>query len=171
MQTTHFVYAALFAATLALAGCDVSVREHEQGESVDVRTPIADVSVRTDEPADTGLPVYPGAQPQRHNDGRDNANVRVDVPFVDVQVAAASFESADAPEKIAAFYAKEMRIYGDVTECRGELDFSASGPVCKGSGSGTIQLGVGTEDAHRIVVVKPRGGASEFAVVYVRTTT
>jgi hypothetical protein len=171
MQITSCALVPIVALTLALAACDVSVRDHDQGESVDVRTPVADISVRTEEPADTGLPVYPGAQLQRNGQGRENANVRVELPFVDVHVAASTFESADAPEKIAAFYTKEMRTYGDVTQCLGELDFRKSGPVCRNNSSGTIQLGVGTDDHHRMVVVKPRAGASEFAVVYVRTTT
>ena len=170
MQTTSFALAPIVAVTLALAACDVSVRDNDHGESVDVRTPVADISVRTEEPADTGLPVYPGAQLQRNDKGRENANVRIDLPFVDVQVAAATFDSADAPELIAAFYTKELRTYGNVTECRGELDFRKSGPVCRSNSSGTIQLGAGTEDHHRMVVVKPRGGASEFAVLYVRTS-
>jgi hypothetical protein len=171
MHTTALALAPVAAFALALAACDVSVRDGDRGESVDVRTPVADISVRTEEPADTGLPVYPGAQLQRNESGRDNANVRIDMPFVDVQVAAATFHSADAPETIAAFYAKELRTYGEVTECRGELDFRESGPVCRQNGSGTTQLGAGTENDHRMVVIKPRRGASEFSVVYVRTRT
>ena len=170
MHTTALAFAATLAATLCVAACDVSVREGEHGEHVDVRTPMADISVSTEKAADTGLPVYPGARLQRNDDGRENANVRVNVPFVDVQVAAATFESSDAPGKIVAFYVKEMETYGKVTECRGELDFQRSGPVCRGNNSGTIQLGVGAENDHRMVVVKPRAGASEFAVVHVRTS-
>jgi hypothetical protein len=62
-----------------------------------------------------------------------------------------------------------MRQYGDVLECRGEVDFTGDRPVCRERSSREIQLVAGEQRAHRLVVVKPRGDAAEFALVYVRT--
>jgi len=91
-----------------------------------------------------------------------------------VKVVAAKFEGDDDPEAIVDFYKKEMRSFGDVTECRGDLDFrgrpGSQRPVCREKPSSReIQLVAGTEERHRIVVVKPRGRGSEFAVVYIQT--
>ncbi len=164
-----------FPALVLLAACSVDVRENARGEQedVDIRTPVGDLSVRTSvEAPDTGLPVYPGARPTRDND--DSANVTIDTPFFGLDVVAATFESDDAPDAILAFYRNEMKTYGGVTECRGDIDFKwrrgANTPVCKETTrERDVQLVVGTERRHRTVSVKPRGAGSEFAVVYVQT--
>jgi hypothetical protein len=89
-------------------------------------------------------------------------------------VIAANYESDDAQDKILDFYRREMRTYGPVTECRGDIDFRG-GPggrraVCQERPSERdIQLVTGTEDRQRLVSVKPRSGGSEFSLVYVNT--
>jgi hypothetical protein len=157
---------------LPVTACGIDVREAEQGKDVDIRTPVGALSVRTDvKSPDTGLPVYPGAQPFRGN-GRDseNADVRVASSWFGVKVVAAQYESGDVPDKVLDYYRQEMKVYGEVTECRGEVDFRNGRPVCKERGrSRDIQLVTGTEERQRIVVVKPRGSGSEFALVYVDT--
>src|SRR5687768_17201379 len=118
---SHLMLAACFA--LLPIGCGLDVREDESGgrADVEVRTPVGGVSVRTNgEIPDTGLPAYPRARASRDDDS-GNADVRVSLPFVDVKVAASNFEHDDAPEAILAFYRTEMRKYGDVVECRGDI--------------------------------------------------
>ena len=162
---------------LLLAACTVNVREQESGEQtdVDVSTPLGGVSVRTNvEPTDTGLPVYPGARLLREDGEPESARVNIGTSLFGVKVVAASFEGDDAPERIVDFYKNEMRTYGSVTECRGDIDFrgqpGAQQATCKERPtSREIQLVVGTEERHRIVAVKPRGGGSEFALVYIQT--
>jgi hypothetical protein len=178
MPTSHQRFATTVGALgllLPLVGCSIDVRETPSGKhsDVDIRTPAGHVSVRTDVDAhDTGLPVYPGARPAR--DDRDSANVNVGSAWFGVKVVAAKFESDDAPEQILNFYKSEMRSYGRVTECRGNVDFKgrrhAKEPVCEEKPSRTdVQLLAGTEDRQRIVSVKPMGGGSEFAIVYLET--
>src|SRR5688572_12982422 len=151
-----------FAAVLTLAGCGVDVREQEESgaRAVDIRTPVGGLSVRTDVdvPA-TGLPLYPGARPLREDHDHGSANVDIGFPFVNLKVVAAKFEHADAPDAILAFYRNALRTYGDVVECRGEVDFRGrmgrSRPVCDERRSAReTQLVVGTEERHRLVVVK-----------------
>lgn len=174
VRTGRLTLLALVLGVLPLAACNVSVREGERGDEVDVHSPLADISVRENAAPDTGLPVYPGATPVKKGDDVEGANVSVNIPFVDISVAAATYESAAAPQAIVEFYREAMRGYGEVVECRGEIDFERRGgsraPVCTEARSdGEIQLAVGAGDDHRLVSVKPRGGASEFAVVHVRT--
>jgi hypothetical protein len=159
---------------LPVTACGIDVRGAEQGtgKNVDIRTPVGALSVRTDvKNPDTGLAVYPGAQPFRE-DGREpeSANVNISSSWFGVKVVAAKFESVDAQEKVLAFYRQEMKAFGDVTECRGEVDFRNRLPVCKENAyAREIQLVTGTEERQRIVVVKPRGSGAEFALVYVDT--
>jgi hypothetical protein len=118
--------------------------------------------------------VHPGARPQRRGRGRGptNANVRIDSPLFDLRVAAAEYEDDAPPSDIIEFYKKEMAAYGEVLECRGNLDFEGRRvrPACRERwGSRDVSLVVGTEREHRIVAVEPRGSGSKFALVHVRT--
>lgn len=160
---------------LPLVGCSIDVKETQSGNhsDVDIRTAAGHVSVRTDvDVRDTGLPIYPGARPAR--DDRDSANVDVGATWFGVKVVAAKFESDDAPERVLDFYKNEMRGYGRLTECRGNVDFKGRRnereAVCKEKPwRPDVQLLTGTEDRQRIVSVKPLAGGSEFALVYVET--
>lgn len=167
---------AVVAASLLFAACGMDVDRDAQGHNtkVDIRTPFGDVNVRTDVDASaTGLPIYPGSRPaqtRRHEPER--AGVNVGNSYFGVKVVAAKFEHKDAPEPIVAYYKQAMKKYGEVLECHGNIDFRGpdSRPVCKERRrSQETQLVAGTEDRHRIVVVKPLGSGSEFSAVYIET--
>ena len=164
--------AALLAALVPLAACTVDVRNEESGRraEVDIRTPVGDLSVRTDvDPRDTGLRVYPGARAARDDDP-DSARVSIGSSWFGLDVVAANFQSTDAPERVADFYRNEMKTHGDVIVCRGDVDFAKGRVICREDASSRhVQLAVGTEARHRIVDVKPSGSGSEFALVYIRT--
>src|SRR5687767_9792335 len=123
---------ALSLMSMTLTGCSVEVsgRDETGNANVDISTPAGGVSVRTDEPADTGLPVYPGATIVRERGESENANVDVSAFGVGVRVAAGKFESGDGNDKVLAFYRDAMRRYGPVTECEGEVDFEGDRAVC-----------------------------------------
>jgi hypothetical protein len=172
------IRASVFLSALLLSACGVDVRTSEQGtrKEVDIRTSLGDLSVRTAVDATaTGLPLYPGARPLRDGDGPETADVRIGTAFFGMELVAAKFESEDAPEAVVGFYRNEMKAYGAVMECRGEIDFrgrrGARQPVCKRKllPSAATQLVVGTEGRHRLVAVKPRGRGSELAIVYIQT--
>jgi hypothetical protein len=160
-----------FACAVLLAACDVSVKngEGDKTNQVDIRTPVGDLSVRTDASAsDTGLPVYPGARPVRDDDDSGSADINIGTSLVGLRIVATKFESADTPAAVINFYKDKMKTYGEVKECSGDFDFEGEQAICKDkAGSGEIQLVAGTENQHRIVSVKERGSGSEFAVVYI----
>jgi hypothetical protein len=166
--------AALTLAALSLIACDVDVHEKGKDKNVDVHTAFGDISVRTSEGGpDTGLPVYPGAQPLRDEDEEpENADIKVASSHFGMHVAAAKFESKDAPQAIVDFYKDKLGSYGAVIECKGEIDFEGEPgqPVCREKpDSSEIQLVAGaSEENHRMVAVKPRGSGSEFAVVHIQ---
>ena len=175
-RTAPMIFVVVFPALL-LAACGIDVREEEHGDKkqVEIRTPVGDMQVNTniDAPA-TGLPVYPGARPLQDGDEPRSADVNIAASLFGLKVVAAKFESDDVPQQIIDFYRKELRTYGVVTECRGEIDFKGRAgsqrAVCnERRSSDDIQLVAGTEERHRIVSIKPRRSGSEFALVYIQT--
>ena len=169
--------AALAAVALPLAACNVDVSEHQEDgrAAVEITTPLGDLSVRTNvDAADTGLAVYPRARPLKDENEPENANVNVGNSFFGVKVVAAKFESEDPQHRVVEFYRNELRSFGEVTECRGDIDFRRRGgarrPVCREKPfEHDLQLLAGPEDQQHIVSVKPRGDGTEFALVFVQT--
>jgi len=161
---------AVLPALLLATGCAV-VREEEDGKTtrVAISTPVGGLAARTGEnTGDTGLPVYPGAQLSRDEGDGDfeRANVAIGTPWFGLRVIAAEYESGEPPERILDFYRDQLKSFGDVTECRGDVNFRNGNPECGSQPrSDQVQLLVGTEQRHRIVSVKPRGSGTEFALV------
>jgi len=156
------------------AGCTIKEDKEAKGaKNVSIQTPFGGLKVRTQaEPAETGLALYPGARRVAQADDREHsANVSVSLPVVRLKVVAMKFETDDPPEKVLAFYRKELQKHGAVTECRGSASFDRGGQVrCvenKPAGEDETELVAGTEERHRIVVVKRKPGRTEFALVYI----
>ncbi len=172
---------ALAAATLlllALAACDVKVKDNEDGRAkkVDIETPAGSLHVRTGaDIADTGLSAYPGArQVTRDEHNNESANVSLEGPNGEgMHIVVLHYESDDAPAKITGYYRDQLKKYGAVTECKGDIDYqgkpSAQNVTCRPNDTGEVAVAAGSgEGNQRIVDVKPRGKGSEFAVVYLR---
>ncbi|HUM06870.1 MAG TPA: hypothetical protein VLT90_15495 [Terriglobales bacterium] len=181
-----FAPAALLAALLVLPGCSINVKDKgKEGEKrVDIETPMGGIHVDAQpDVRETGLSLYAGARPAKQDSGEDkkSANVNINGPGFMLKVVAAEFESDDAPEKIIAYYDKELQKFGKPIECHGkwnggDVNVEKGGkddhkPVtCRSGESGdTVELKVGTEDNQHIVAVKPDGKGTHFALVYVRT--
>jgi len=134
---------------------------------------------------DAGLTLYPGAKPapKENNDDKKSANVNLSIPGFSLKVVAAEFLSDDAPDKIIAYYDKELQKYGKPIQCHGawsggHIETSpgkeeSSKPVsCGNNGGGdSVELKVGTEGNQHIVAVKPNSQGTRFALVYVRMHT
>jgi hypothetical protein len=173
-RAAFLLWAFVGVVAVPLSACTVNVRESGSADTanVDIRSPVGDVTVRTDvDKPDAGLPVYPGAA--RLHDGDDPANANVDVGAfgVGVKVVAANYESGDSPQTIVEFYKDAMRdVGGTVVECRGEVDFKDGRAVCSPQPlDREIQLIAGTEQNQHIVVVTPRAGGSKLSLVHVQT--
>lgn len=164
---------------LCLSACSMTVDKKGEGEkqkNVDIETPFGGLKVRTDvDPKDTGLPVYAGARrvPDDEHD-TSSANVTLGIPGFGMKVIAAKFESDDSSDQVLQFYRKEMKSYGDVTECKGDIDMKGdSGDqeiTCKSGGGARdkVELVVGKGSSHRIVSVEPRAKGCKFALIYLQ---
>jgi hypothetical protein len=180
---------AVAAASIMLLGaCSIheSHGEGSQAKKVDIVTPFGGIHVNAHDvdPKSTGIAVYPGATMVEKEQGNDSANVSVDSSFFGLKVVALKFRSNDPPDKVLSYYRDQLKSYGSVLECQGKsashtvgkpgesheltCDDRHEGVNINVDASGT-ELKVGTTDRQHIVSVKPSGGGSEFALVYVQT--
>jgi hypothetical protein len=173
------ILAASLLAALFLAGCSVKTTKDSAGKEkdVDIRTPFGSLSVQkgSSDIKDTGLPLYPGSHPRKDDDGDHNANVNISSSMFGLKVVAQKYNTDDAPEKVLAFYQKQMGKFGNVIECSKGLDINfhhhdMDAPVtCEGSGHDYDKaLKAGTENNQHIVAVKSGDKGTTFAIVYVR---
>src|SRR5208283_6055628 len=178
---------ALLAALCVLPACSINANDKgKDGEKqVDIKSPMGDLHVSEQaDIRDAGLTLYPGAKPapKEDSDDKKSANVNLSIPGFSLKVVAAEFLSDDAPDKIIAYYNKELPKYGKPIQCHGgwkagHKDFDSkdelSKPVsCGSNGRGdSVELKVGTEGDQHIVSVKPNSQGSRFALVYVRIHT
>jgi len=180
--------AAVVLTLVVLPACSINVDkkgEKDGAKRVDIQSPIGDLHVsEAADIRDAGLSVYPGAKPAPKDDSSDekSANVNLDLPGFKLKVVAAEFLSDDGPDKIKAYYDKELQKFGKPLECRGAYtnggrvnghkDDDLQRPVTCDTGSGDgVELKVGTEGNQHIVAVKPTGKGTRFALVYLRMHT
>lgn len=183
------VLAALAAALVILPACSINVKDKDDkngNTQVDIKSPVGDLHVSEQvDIRDSGLSVYPGAKPAPKEDSNNDksANVNISVPGFQLKVVAAEFLSDDAPDKVIAYYDKELGKFGKPIQCHGwntghmnatGVNDSMSRPVsCTADDviGESIELKVGTEGNQHLVSVKPNNKGSRFALVYVRMHT
>jgi hypothetical protein len=172
-------------ACLLLSGCRVV--EHKDGnkENVDIGTPFGSMHVNTNRSPDTaaiGIAIYPGAVPLKDDDkDTDTHSANVDMNFgaFHLGVRAASFQSSDQPEKVIAFYRKDLAKYGDVIECRNKRAVGSPQETSQGLGCSddnhhvgasvsdhdNIELKAGSVQHEHIVGVESRDSGTKIGLV------
>lgn len=124
---------------------------------------------------DVGLPIYPGAKPHKDK-GDDSSAVQLEMwgKLAGFKVVVLKLESADAPEKLVAFYQNALGKFGKVLNCsdaqpapkqkndEDELECESDKPK-----NGTVELKAGTKDEQHLVGVEPNGAGSLLHLVYV----
>jgi hypothetical protein len=181
------------AVTLNVAGCRVD--EHNSGEHQDVKiaTPFGGLSVKTDDKdvqAGIGMAIYPGAikvkklQKDKDGDEHDNGAADVNMNFgsFHLGVKATSFTTPDAPDKVLAFYRKELARYGSVVFCKnghaiGTPTETQDGLTCDKDKHDKVNVqGIDDDDSEgslkagsklhqHIVAVSTEDGKTKFALV------
>ena len=157
---------ALVLLALALPLC---AQEHDKGFSLSASQ---EASAK-----DIGLPLYPGAKPHQDNND-DSSAVQLGFSGGDsgFHLAVAKFESADAPDKVAAFYRQALAKYGKVLDCSasakpagGEQAAAPKGQLTCDSDwgkAGEFVYKAGTREKQHVVGVQPEGNHSTFQLVY-----
>ncbi len=177
-------WAAAVAMVALLAACSMKVDDKGENKNVDIRTPLGALQVRTNPtPAQIGLSVYPGAKQKVEGDDRNAANVNISSSMFGVKVLVIAYHTDDPPEKVIAYYKKDLQKYGNVLECKGhghedaELDLGhheneKPKPLTCGDDKGdgkSVELKAGMSDNFHLVAVDPKDKGSDFAIVYVAT--
>lgn len=183
MKTLHPYL--LLSAALLLAGCNVSSNKDAHGDNVQMNTPFGDMHIKTNKDANLanlGLTPYPGAVPVKDDNGRDNDAADINLNFGDFHlgVKAASFQTTDSPDKVEAFYRKDLARYGDVLKCKddqpvGQPTRTAEGLTCSddhdrheihiGADNSDLELRAGSPGHMHIVGIKPRDGGTKIGLV------
>jgi hypothetical protein len=127
---------------------------------------------------DVGLPLYPGSH--RHKDSSDDSsalNMGLWGGSSGFKMALIKMESADAPEKVAAFYRKALARYGQVITCPADAKnppADSHGLNCDSDQSdhhekNETELKAGTKEKQHIVGIKPEGNLTSFTLIYIET--
>ncbi len=161
-------------ALVATAGCRVQKNESANGDDVKIATPFGGMSVKTDSAvvqSKVGISAYPGATPV-HKDDQDNGAANVNMSFGNFHlgVNALSYQTPDAPDKVIAFYRKDLARYGAVILCHegkavGTPATTQDGLSCKGQDNNSTDVDgdVGTLKAgsklHQHLVAIDRDGS------------
>lgn len=175
----------LLAAGILLAGCNVSHNSHGDGDNVQVRTPFGNMHIKTSADAAVagiGLSTYPGSVPVKDDKDDDAADINLNFGDFHLGVKAASYQTADSPDKVEAFYRKDMARYGDVLKCRGDNTIgqparTAEGLACSDNDSHGIhsvhvdddsdhvELRAGSPQHEHIVGIEPKDGGTKIGLV------
>lgn len=176
--------ASLLASFASATGCRVSADKNSDNDNVKIATPFGNLQVKTNDnaqTASTGLPVYPGAAPVKKEGNNDGAaDVNMSFGSFRLHVKALSFRTADAPDKVQAFYSKALARYGDVLTCDGNRPVgtptrTSEGLLCSSKKSvgvtveadddHKLELKTGSEQHQHIVSIEHEGSGTKFGLV------
>lgn len=181
-RSRGLVIATVFAAAaiVALTACSISHNKSEKGEEVTIKTPAGGIDVHDSaDPKQIGLAIYPKSRPHHDND-KDSGSVNMDM--FGMKLVVASFDTDDSPDKVADFYSKEVKKYGSVLQCKANgirfnphsndewgCEHGEATDIKAAATGGGLELKAGSKTNMHIVAVKPNGGGTEYALVYLRT--
>ncbi len=177
--------AGLAAAAVANVGCHIDSRKQNGDENVKIATPFGGMSVKTDDSVaegGVGLSVYPGATLVKKENGKDNGAADVNMSFgsFHLGVKALSYRTSDSPDKVMAFYRKDMARYGTVIHCRnnhtiGQPDRTQDGLSCEHNGNSRMQMNdedakndqlkAGSLSHQHIVAIDPEGSGTKIGLI------
>jgi hypothetical protein len=167
---------------LLLALLSLSLTAHGQAKdskSVIITNSGETLKIATSQPSvkEMGFSPYPGAQPKSEGKGEGagvNLNMTTSAGPTKVQVM--KFQTADGPEKVTAFYKKDLARYGNVLECRGtkSVTFEVNDPAHKnelkcdheGSDPAATVIKAGRENSEHLVVVRKNDQGTEFTLIH-----
>jgi hypothetical protein len=178
----RYAMAAVLVLSALLAWPSAAQDSDQSDKPLDVTSSVGDLHVGKDADAKkAGLPLYPGARPERDKDN-DPLNLGILTESFGFKLVVAKYESDDPAEKILAYYKDKMKKYGKVLECHNTHDNGGvhsdsnedrNRPLkCEGDNNGPVrELKVGTEGNARIVSIESsdKGKGTTFAIVYVRS--
>ena len=172
---------------LAVSGCRVEAGKNSNGDgndNVKVATPFGHMQVNTkpgDVESSVGLSVYPGAVPEKKENGHtDQADINFSFGRFKLRVKALSFVTPDPVDKVAAFYRKDLAKYGAVITCSGhrpvgEPTRTNEGLTCEEDhdnhgahadvGDSGLELKTGSRQHQHVVGLERKGDETKIGLV------
>lgn len=173
-ETRQFWEIAGIALLAAMCATSLPLRAQDKKESKDQNDAGLILSAHATA-KEVGLPIYPGARPHK-DEGEDSQAVQLGLwgSSFGFKLVVLKMESDDAPDKIAAYYQKQLARYGKVLNCTD----GASVPEEKAKSSKEITCDekpekggqvfkAGTKERQHVVGVQPNGKGTLFQLVYV----
>jgi hypothetical protein len=134
------------------------VRVGEAGKKVEIETPVGSLKMKSGDERSTGLPVYPGAAPEKS----DNANIQVSLPQgKSVGVATESYLTQDDLGKVTAWYAQRL----GSSFRREEHGHAAHSSVHTEVTDADVAFTSETSDGARIVALKQKDPGVEISLL------
>ena len=184
MRAKQAVAVVVALSAMMTTGCRIDSHKDGDNDNVKIATPFGGMQVKTNDAAvqsGLGLPIYPGAELVKKKD-KDNGSADVNLSFggFQLRVKAASYRSADSPDKLTAFYRQALSRYGDVIQCSnnkpvGTLTRTSEGLTCDNNKenhvtvnedlSGKTELKAGSKQHQHIVSIDPDGNGTKFGLV------
>ena len=171
-------------ALLLLTGCRVESKHNANDENVKITTPFGGMSVKTDNAevqGSVGLSPYPGATQVKNDKNNNAADVNVSFGSFHIGVKALEYRTTDAPDKVLAFYRKDMVRYGVVLQClngkpMGTPTTTQDGLSCRtdqgdthihtdSDGGDAGELKAGSRQHQHLVQVDQDGAGTKFGLV------
>jgi hypothetical protein len=186
MMSRPLVLSASLLAVL-LAGCRISNNKNGKNDNVDISTPFGSVQVKSKDQTDSaslGMTAYPGATLVKDDHNSDSADFNLNFGNFHMGMKVVSYQTGDSPDKVLAFYRKDMARYGDVIECKdneavGTPVRTSQGLTCHDkddkqdknhlrtsvSSDDSVELRSGSEQRQRIVGVEKKSGGTRIGLV------
>ena len=179
--STAALIAAVGATLMLTSGCRIDQHKNGDNDDVKIATPFGGMSVKTNDAVvegGTGLTPYPGAAVFKKDNDSSAADVNMSFGNFHLGVKAISYTTPDSPEKVIAFYRKDMAHFGAVVLCRndhavGSPDHTQDGLSCdkdKGGNhfdddSAQSELKAGSKQHQHIVAINPQGSGTKIGLI------
>ncbi len=172
---------------LTVAGCRVTNHKNGNNDNVDIGTPFGSMQVKTNDDVDTarlGITPYPGAHVVKKDKDNGAADVNINFGSLHLGVKAVNLITTDAPDKVIAFYKKDLARYGVVLQCVGsrtigEAKHTAEGLSCSdgdrshgthftwnnNNDSDKDELRTGSKQHQHVVAVESKDGGTNIGLV------
>lgn len=182
MRVTQITAAAAIVGTILMTGCRIESNKQGGNDNVKIATPFGGLQVKTNDTTvlqEMGLPAYPGATLIKKDNDHGAADVNMSFGSFHLRVKAASYQTADSPDKVQAFYRKALGAYGDVIACKndksvGEPTRTAEGLTCDKNNkhvqidddmAGKLELKAGSKERQHIVAIDPNADGTKIGLV------
>ena len=156
------------AATLGLAPAMAFAADDHVDASLHAGSVNAQLSTHADK-VDVDIAPYPGAHRIAKDDDGDNGAFMLSLMSgaKGVKLELAKFATTDSPEKVLAFYQRELAKRGPVTRCdaKSAKSDACSDGVHSRDDDSTIELKVGTKNNQRVVAVTPKPNGTELVLL------